>query len=150
MAVLSLPMPWRWAVPISWAALLSIEAMIAPRNVVGDGVPHASSVSHAVPNQPGSYCAARDEEPSQTAWYGPHHVHGRPVGPKSPIRIAATPMPIPPTVPPMTTVPTPPASLASAERIARHVPVPVPRAPLRYRFRNSAGLRHDAADHQQG
>jgi hypothetical protein len=41
MAVLSLPMPWRWAVLISWAALLSIEAMIAPRNVVGDGVPRA-------------------------------------------------------------------------------------------------------------
>jgi len=54
--------------------------MIAPGNVVGDGVPHASSVSHAVPDHPGSYCAASDAEPRQTAWYRPGPVHGRAVG----------------------------------------------------------------------
>ena len=45
MAVLSLPMPWRWAVPISSAALLSIEAMIGRVGMWRGGVRSTMSVA---------------------------------------------------------------------------------------------------------
>jgi len=83
-----------------------------PWGVAVHGVLYASAISHAVPAHPGGNCTARDEEPRQPSWYRPRHVHSRTVTAQSPIRIAATPMPVAPSVPPPAAMPTPAASLA--------------------------------------
>ena len=94
------------------AGLVSVHPMVRLANAAVDSVVHASAVSEAVPDHQVGDDAAGDKEPSQPTWQGPRYVHGRTVPAKSPIRVAAAPMPIAPAVPPMTAMPTPAATLA--------------------------------------
>jgi hypothetical protein len=45
------------------SGLVSIDELVGLGNVVVNGVPHASSVSHVIPDEPGDQCVARDEKP---------------------------------------------------------------------------------------
>src|SRR5882757_8972697 len=54
--------------------------MVGAGNVVLNGVPHAPAVSHAVPDHPSGYCAARDEEPGHSDLYRPRPWGGRNAG----------------------------------------------------------------------
>ena len=68
----------RWKLRLR--CLLTIEPVVGFGDVLPDGVGDAPPVPHAVPDHPGRDCAARDEEPRQTAWHRPGPVHGRAVG----------------------------------------------------------------------
>ena len=68
----------RWKLRLR--CLLTIEPVVGFGDVLPDGVGDAPPVPHAVPDHPGRDCAARDEEPRQSAWYRPGPVHGRAVG----------------------------------------------------------------------
>jgi hypothetical protein len=57
-------------------ALFPIEPMVRPDDVAGNGVPHASAVSHPIPGHPDGSCADRDEKPDQSV-YCPRHWGGR-------------------------------------------------------------------------